>query len=179
MSGMRGWRRTALLLICACAAAAGCGRTGNGADGDAAWTPLVSFDTTSARIVTGTDTFALQLEVAANDDQRAYGLMERSQLPADRGMIFLYDSEQPADAGFWMYRTRIPLDIAYLDDTGTILRILPMEPCPSADPRGCRSYPPGVSYHGALEVNRGYFAQRGITAGDRVEVDRAAAAGQR
>lgn len=141
-------------------------------DGDEPWVSLVTFDSASAVVMTATDTLPLRLEVAARDDQRAYGLMERPHLDEDAGMIFVYDDEQPEDAGFWMYRTRIPLDIAYLGEDGTILRIVAMEPCASADPRGCRSYPPGVAYHAALEVNRGWFARHGVGVGDRVVIQR-------
>jgi uncharacterized protein len=154
------------------ASAAACARPETGADDNGGWVPLVTFDTARAVVATTTDTFALSLEIAERDDQRSYGLMERPELPEDAGMIFLYDSEQPDDAGFWMYRTRIPLDIAYLGEDGTILRIMAMEPCPSPDPRGCRSYPPGVPYHAALELNRGWFSRHGVTAGDRVMLNR-------
>lgn len=136
------------------------------------YVPLVAYDTAAVRIISGADTFRLRVEVAERDDQRSYGLMERTSLPADAGMIFLYRTQQPADAGFWMYRTRIPLDIAYLDQDGTILSIVAMEPCPDPDPRGCRTYAAGVAYFSALEVNRGYFAERGIGPGDRVLLDR-------
>ena len=132
--------------------------------------PVVAFDTARVQLATATDTVPLRVEVAATEDQRAYGLMERSSLPADAGMLFTYRAEQPPEAGYWMYRTRIPLDIAFLDSAGRIVAILPMEPCTSTDPRWCPSYPPGVPYHAALEVNRGYFAQRNISPGDRVLV---------
>jgi uncharacterized protein len=134
--------------------------------------PLIRFDNSPARIITDSDTFHLTVDVAERDDQRSYGLMERTRLGPDEGMIFLYTEEQPPDAGFWMYRTRIPLDIAFYHDNGEIVRILSMEPCPDVDPRGCRTYPPGVPYYGALEVNRGYFAQRGIEPGARIILDR-------
>jgi uncharacterized protein len=160
----------AALCAAAMAAAAGCDTGGNAAEQE--YVPLVSFDTASARIITAADTFHLSVEIAEREDQRAYGLMERTSLPENAGMIFLYHSRQPADAGFWMYRTRIPLDIAFLDDDGTILAIIAMDPCIDLDPRGCRTYPPGVPYFSALEVNRGYFAQRGIGTGDRVVLDR-------
>ncbi|HSJ05916.1 MAG TPA: DUF192 domain-containing protein [Longimicrobiales bacterium] len=140
--------------------------------GEPDYRPVVVFDTARAVITTGADTFALNIDVAEREDQRAYGLMERTALPDDTGMVFLYPHEQPADAGFWMWRTRIALDIAFFDEEGTILTILQMEPCPHADPRGCPTYPPGVAYHGALEVNRGYFAARGIGPGDRITVER-------
>ena len=108
------------------------------------------------------------MEIAENEDQRAHGLMERSHLPADAGMMFLYPERQEPTAGFWMYRTLIPLDIAFLDDDGRIVAIRAMEPCASPNPRVCRIYEPGVPYRSALEVNRGYFARHGVELGDRV-----------
>jgi uncharacterized protein len=148
-----------------------CDRDG-GTPADDEYMPLIRFATAPARIISGADTFRLTVDIAERDDQRAYGLMERTELGEEHGMVFLYAEEQPGDAGFWMYRTRIPLDIAFYDQEGRIVQVLHMEPCPDVDPRGCRTYPPGVPYRGALEVNRGYFAQRGIGAGDQILVDR-------
>lgn len=162
-------RGRALALVLTVSLAVACDRP---ARPDDEYRPVVTFETAAARVITATDTFQLTIDVAERDDQRAYGLMERPQLADDAGMVFLYPEQQGADAGFWMWRTRIPLDIAFFDADGTIVRILAMEPCPHADPRGCPHYPPGAPYHGALEVNRGYFAQRGITAGDRIVVER-------
>jgi uncharacterized protein len=163
-------RPIAAAALALTALAAACDR-GEPAE-EPAYRPVVVFDTARARIITDADTFALSIDVAEREDQRAYGLMERTGLPDDAGMVFLYLHEQPADAGFWMWRTRIALDIAFFDEQGTILAILHMEPCPHADPRGCPTYPPGVAYHGALEVNRGYFAARGIGPGDRIVIER-------
>lgn len=117
------------------------------------------------------DTVPLQAEIAHTPARRRRGLMERTDLPADAGMIFLFPEEQPASAGFWMHRTRIPLDIAYLGRTGVIVRTLQMEPCRALLSLFCRRYPPGVPFHAALEVNRGFFAARGISEGDRVRLE--------
>jgi uncharacterized protein len=132
----------------------------------------VAFDTAAARIETMTDTFRVRVEIAERDEQRAYGLMERTSLPEDVGMIFLYRQQQPGSAGFWMYRTRIPLDIAFLDAEGLIVAILGMEPCPSPDPRWCPTYAPEIPYHAALEMNRGWFARNSVRIGDRVILER-------
>jgi uncharacterized protein len=167
---LRARLRPVAIAVLALALAAGCDR-GEPAE-QPAYRPVVVFDTARARIITAADTFALRVDVAEREDQRAYGLMERTGLPDDAGMVFLYTREQPADAGFWMWRTRIALDIAFFDEQGIILAILHMEPCPHADPRGCPTYPPGVAYQGALEVNRGYFAARGIGPGDRIVIER-------
>jgi uncharacterized protein len=160
---------TALLLALAAGA---CGAQQDDAAAGDEFVPMIRFASAPARIITDTDTFHVTVDIAERDDQRAYGLMERTEMGEDQGMIFLYAGEQPADAGFWMYRTRIPLDIAFYDQAGAIVRILTMEPCPQVDPRGCPTYPPGVPYFGALEMNRGFFAARGIGEGALIVLDR-------
>lgn len=139
--------------------------------------PVVTFDTGAVVIEAASDTFRLPVELALTDDQRAYGLMERSYLPEEQGMLFVYPASQDSSAGFWMYRTRIPLDIAFLDGSGRILDIQTMEPCPSPNPRVCLRYGPGVPFVAALEANAGFFRSRGIEAGDRIlRVDQGAGA---
>lgn len=128
----------------------------------------VSFDTVTITFITATDSVHMAAEVAARADQRAYGLMDRDQLDSDAGMIFLYDEVQSGDTGFWMYRTRIPLDIAYFDGSGRIVAIQQMMPCTSLDPARCTGYAAGVPFFGAVEANRGYFARNNIRIGDRV-----------
>ncbi len=144
------------------------GACGRDAPAPEEFAPLVAFDTTAVRIETAADTFQLTAEIAETNDQRAYGLMERASLPEEHGMLFLYPELQGGDAGFWMYRTLIPLDIAFLDAEGRIIALRAMEPCGSPYPRVCRIYSPGVPYLSALEVGRGYFERRGIGVGDRV-----------
>jgi uncharacterized membrane protein (UPF0127 family) len=90
-------------------------------------------------------------------------------MPADHGMIFPYEPAQAV--AFWMKDTLIPLDIAFYDTRGRILRILTMQPC-RRDP--CRIYDPGVTYRSALEVNAGSFRRWGVRKGDRISVIRRA-----
>lgn len=134
--------------------------------------PAVEFDTGTVRIETEADTFDLTVEIAEQGNQRAHGLMERDHLPADAGMIFLYPRPQSPDNGFYMFRTRIPLDIAFMDEDGEIVAIRQMLPCESPNPRLCTVYAPGVPYSSALEVNLGYFERHGIDLGDRVVFER-------
>jgi uncharacterized membrane protein (UPF0127 family) len=115
---------------------------------------------------------SVRVEVAERDDQRVYGLMERTSLDDDAGMVFLYDDVQGAESGFWMYRTRIALDIAFFDSAGRIVAIRQMEPCASPNPDHCPPYSPGQSYTGALEVNHGWFARHGVTVGDHIVLER-------
>ena len=129
---------------------------------------VVAFDSTRVRIVTGSDTVSLVVEVARTSAQKTQGLMERQSLPDSAGMLFVYSEDQPSDAGFWMYRTRIPLDIAFADAAGLIVSIRTMEPCSARLAAGCPTYAPDAEYRYALEVNAGFFAKRGIRTGSRV-----------
>jgi uncharacterized protein len=107
----------------------------------------------------------LSIEIARTEEARAAGLMHRENLPADAGMAFLFD--QPTNGGFWMKNTLIPLSIAFWDAEGDIVAILDMEPCTQDQ---CPVHSPGVSYVGAVEVNRGWFELRGVKVGDRAEI---------
>lgn len=155
---------TALAALVAGAAA--CDREPGGADELAE--PVVAFDTASVRIETATDTFQLRVELAESAEQRTHGLMERDNLAPDAGMLFLFTSPQEASNAFYMFRVRIPLDIAYIDENARIVSIRTMQPCDSPNPQLCRTYPAGAAFSSVLEVNAGYFAEHGIDVGDRV-----------
>jgi uncharacterized membrane protein (UPF0127 family) len=133
---------------------------------------VTTFEGGTARIETATDTFVLQVQIAQTDEQRRVGLMRRETLAPDSGMIFIFPREQSPQDVFWMYQTLIPLSIAFLDADGRIGSIRDMEPCPSPYPQYCPYYEATVSFLSALEVNRGYFTERGITVGDRVVLER-------
>lgn len=113
----------------------------------------------------------ITIEVARKPAERSRGLMGRTELAQNAGMLFVYNSQRRADHGFWMYRTLIPLDIAYLDRDGTIDAIRHMEPCPSEQGRDCPTYQAGVPFYRALEMNLGYFEKQGISVGDRLSMD--------
>jgi len=132
---------------------------------DGAYENVMAFDSATARLVGPSDTLRLALKLAVSAEQKSMGLMERRHLADSAGMLFVYDSTQPPDAGFWMYRTRIPLDIAFLDSTGVIRAVRSMTPCPATVAEGCPTYTPDVPYRYALEVNAGYFARHGIAVG--------------
>jgi uncharacterized membrane protein (UPF0127 family) len=104
---------------------------------------------------------ALAAEVAASPETRERGLMFRYDLKEDEGMLFVFPSAQAQS--FWMKNTPLPLSIAFIDAKGFILNIRDMMPFTTD---GHRS--DGEALY-ALEVNRGWFAQRGITAGHRVQ----------
>jgi uncharacterized protein len=132
----------------------------------------VQFETKDIQIVTRSDTIPLTVEVADTEARRSYGLMDRCELSQNSGMLFLYSEPQDSASGFWMFRTRIPLDIAFVDQSGQIISILSMDPCQSPDPQWCSVYSPHAPYAGALEMNGGYFMSRGIAVGDNLILDR-------
>lgn len=102
----------------------------------------------------------LQVEVAATPSQRERGLMERRQLPANGGMLFVFEH---ADRHcFWMRNTQLPLSIAFIDAHGRIAKLADMQP--QSDTLHCADT--DVRY--ALEVAQGGFAQRSIATGAQV-----------
>lgn len=111
---------------------------------------------------------SLMVEAARTQAQRSKGLMDRDQLEPEAGMLFLYRQTQASRNGFWMYRTRIPLDIAFIGENGEIVTIKTMQPCESSRPGDCPVTRPEAAYVAALEVNAGYFEERGIKEGDCV-----------
>ena len=159
-------RAHVVVAIFLVASVLGCGTRSDSADDR--YAHVLSFDTAQIRLVTARDTSIVTTELAETSDQRTMGLMERRALPADAGMLFIYSSVQPESSAFWMYRTRIPLDIAFLDSLGVIRTIQTMTPCPTAIAQGCPNYPAGARYIAALEANAGYFARKQIRVGDRV-----------
>jgi uncharacterized membrane protein (UPF0127 family) len=99
----------------------------------------------------------LTLELADNSITRARGLMGRKDLPDDHGMIFIFP--QKSRQGFWMQNTYLPLDIAFIDDSGKIMQISEMHPM---NTRMVTSDKP-CKY--AVEVNQGWFKRHGISEG--------------
>lgn len=82
-------------------------------------------------------------------------------------MAFLWNED--TQSAFHMRDTLIPLTVAFFDPDGRILRLIDMTPC-RADP--CPAYDPGLRYRGALEVNAGALARKGVQAGDRIRLER-------
>ena len=121
--------------------------------------------TATVTAATGTPRVVLKVELARTQAERQQGLMNRRSLGAKAGMVFLYPEAHRG--GYWMKDTLIPLDIAFSDARGKILRIFTMQPC-RRDP--CRIYDPKVAYRSALEVNAGSLRRWRVRVGDRVAV---------
>jgi uncharacterized protein len=108
---------------------------------------------------------AVTAEIADTDRERSRGLMDRAALPAGRGMLFVFSA--PTTAAFYMYRTRIPLSIAFIMND-RVVAVREMTPCPSATPRECPIYAPDAAYTSALEAPTGTFTRIGVGPGDPV-----------
>ena len=102
----------------------------------------------------------IRAEIASAPQERATGLMFRTSLEPNHGMLFVF----PEKAGhcFWMRNTLIPLSIAFLDDDGSIVNIVDMQPHSEA------SHCPLRAVRYALEMEQGWFAKRGIQPGSKL-----------
>ena len=166
---MKCWRLALVLLV---VFLAGCS-TANGAqdghspndtaagkktDSGTSDLPTVTIDASGGKQV------EVRVEIADGPLERTWGLMYRTALGEDRGMLFVFQREQPLT--FWMKNTRLPLSIAYIDSKGRITDILDMKPLDDKPPHYVSSGP--VQY--ALEVNQGFFDEHGVKVGDRVRL---------
>ena len=104
--------------------------------------------------------YRIDAEVANTFDSRATGLMRRSFMAGHAGMIFVYPEE--ATHCMWMRNTLIPLSVAFLEADGTIINIEEM--APQTETNHCARRPARF----ALEMNAGWFATKGIAAGQRI-----------
>jgi uncharacterized membrane protein (UPF0127 family) len=100
------------------------------------------------------------VEIAGTPDQQEKGLMFRSSLAGDRGMIFPYKPAQ--EVAFWMKNTLIPLDIIFIRSDGTIVRIT------KAEAMDLTPLPSGEPIAAVLEIAGGRAAELGIAEGDIV-----------
>ncbi|MFW6365906.1 MAG: DUF192 domain-containing protein [Spirochaetota bacterium] len=103
-------------------------------------------------------------EIASTQKEHTYGLMYRTELPENNGMLFVYNNDQILN--FWMKNVSIPLSIAYIDKNGIIRDIHQMEPN-----NATITYRSIVPVRYALEVNQGFFEKHNIEIGDTVELD--------
>lgn len=103
--------------------------------------------------------FAIQ--VVDTFRMRQLGLMHRESMPKFSGMLFVY--EKPQAVSFWMRNTLIPLDMLFIDDTGTVQKIHE-----SAEPLSEEHIPGGEDILEVLEINGGASASLGLKAGAQI-----------
>jgi uncharacterized membrane protein (UPF0127 family) len=102
----------------------------------------------------------IKAELAVTQAQQAVGMMMRTEMGTNEGMLFV--NNDSSMRCFWMRNTLLPLSIAFIADDGTIVNIAEMQS--RSDESHCSTKP--VRY--ALEMNKGWFAKRGIQAGSRI-----------
>jgi hypothetical protein len=104
--------------------------------------------------------FVMTVEIADTDETRGLGLMYRSSMDPDAGMLF--DFGEDTNSSFWMANTILPLSIAFIQADGNIIDIKDMQPLDTT------SVGPGATYRYALETNQGYFRAHNLAPGDKV-----------
>ena len=107
----------------------------------------------------------LTVEIADENHERQAGMMHRTTMPENEGMLFVFS--YPNQRGFWMENTTVPLSIAYIDPASRVIEIHDLHPL-NTQPVESRSA--RVQY--ALEVNQGWFAKNGIQPGTVLATDR-------
>jgi uncharacterized protein len=105
----------------------------------------------------------LEVELAETPTQQAYGLMNRTKMPANAGMLFVFDQERILQ--FWMKNTLIDLDIAYIDKNKKIIDIQQMKAVTSILETNPPTYPSKLPAQYALEMNSGWFKKNKIKEG--------------
>ncbi len=107
----------------------------------------------------GTERARYEIEIARSAAARSRGLMHRTDLPMDRGMLFVFDRSAPRS--FWMKNTPLPLDIIFADETGRIVRV-----AANTEPFSTAQVLSGAPARYVLEVHAGQAAAHGIVQGD-------------
>jgi len=147
-----------LLSVLLAGCASGSSDTGSGTTTAASELRTVTIDASRGKEV------EVRVEVADTEPERELGLMGRTALGEDRGILFVFDEEQ--ELSFWMKDTLIPLSVAFMDSEGRIVDIQDMKPLDEDPPYTVSAEP--AQY--ALEVNKGFFEERGIKVGDSAEL---------
>lgn len=111
----------------------------------------------------------VRVQIAVREEEMQRGLMDRRDLGANEGMLFVYD--RPQSMSFWMRNTPTPLDIGFFDRSGKLLEIYPLHPF---DETGVQSRSDELLI--ALEMNQGWFRESGIKPGQQLDLKAVAAA---
>jgi uncharacterized membrane protein (UPF0127 family) len=120
------------------------------------------------------DSVGMFVEIADTPDKQEYGLMNRTSMPDDRGMIFMFSREVAIP--FWMKDTLIDLSIAFIDSNGVIVDIQEMKVEPPGTPdKLFPNYYPAKPYQYAIEANAAWYSRHGIAVGDFADVSQAVA----
>jgi len=168
-------KRRGVVLVLLALLLAGCGGpsdAGASAEPDATSAETSGGEPTGAETASGLHTVTIdssggeevevRVEIADNPLGRVIGLRGRKSLPENSGMLFVHAEEQRLS--FTMDDTLIPLSIAFMDSEGRIVDIKDMKP------RTDGPYVSAEPARYALEVNQGFFEERGVKVGDKAEL---------
>ena len=108
-----------------------------------------------------TGIYRIQAEIADSSETRQTGLMNRTSMPMNSGMLFVF--EEKAGHCFWMFSTKIPLSIAFIADDGKILNIEEMQA------GSTNNHCPKAPVRFALEMNQRWFSDRVIVPGTVIQ----------
>lgn len=113
---------------------------------------------------------AIRLEVARTREQAEKGLMYRSSLPKDQGMLFALDTleKQPKKLQVWMKGVSIPLDLVFLRDNQIVEIQHSVQPCLDKD---CQIYESKIPVTQLLEVPSGIANKLKLNVGDRIQIE--------
>ena len=112
-------------------------------------------------VTLGAGMHLIRAEVADRDASRALGLMHRTSLAPNGGMLFVFEAS--ALHCMWMKNTPLPLSVAFIDESGAIVNIADMQPL--SEESHCAARPARF----ALEMAQGWFKKRGIGPGSHVD----------
>ena len=118
---------------------------------------LGQVNTGLATVELKTGIYRIQAELADTPKAREVGLMNRTSMPTNSGMLFIF--EQKAGHCFWMNNTKIPLSIAFIADDGKIVNIEEMQA------ETTNNHCPKAAVRYALEMNKQWFSERVIVPG--------------
>ncbi|MBK9973997.1 MAG: DUF192 domain-containing protein [Planctomycetes bacterium] len=141
------------------------------------WLPAIAFynskqkDVVKDRWPTAKDNLRklAHVELAITDSEQRRGLMFRTSLKTDHGMLFIYKEEE-ASLSYWMKNCKMNISIAFVNDRGEIIKIHAhmLAPKPGTPDELLENYPSGGPAKYAIEMDEDWFAKNGIKEGDRV-----------
>ena len=152
--------RSALLPLALCVALPGCTNSSGTASGETA------VRTIALTVASNNGPHAFQVEVAKTSEEQEKGLMFRTDIPDNSGMLFWPyppDGGAPKEANFWMKNTPSALDIIFIRANGTIAHI-----AENAVPYDQTPIPSGEPVAAVLELKGGRTSALGIAEGDKV-----------
>jgi len=108
------------------------------------------------------------IEIAADNASREHGLMDRTEMAADHGMLFVFDDDAPR--AFWMKNTKIPLDMLFFNAERKLVSVQHRVPPCLGDP--CPAYSSGAPARYVLELNGGQAEKLGLNPGAEMQIHR-------